>query len=925
MSTEPAAAEDPGAAAAERAESPAGQGETPPAPAGPGAEENGGGSAEAAGPGAPPSAAAGPGGEEHAGGTAADDTAESREAAALSEAPSAPAGPGAQEDVGGTVAEGSAESTEAAGPAAPPSAAAGPGAQEDVGGTVTEGAAENAAAAALSETPSVSAGPGVEDADGTPAEGTAESAEATDPTEGPAAAAEPGAQENADGTAAEGAAESAEAAGLPEGPSAPAGPGEEEGVGGAAAEGVAESAEAVALSEAEAEIAAQRELRERIEQRKASKEGPIEAGTKLSGTAADLLAAVRAVESGEKPVAGAFREPEPARRRPTPPPAREPVRPRPATEAAPAEESVAAVRAVLAEGGAPETLAAPTAATLGEGADDRLRADPWQLLRVGGVRPEQADGFARALLGPDCGPGDERRGRAITVWLLEQAAVAGHTALDAAALTAALGQRAVPDPDAAVHGALAEGDALVFQDALEGAETVPVQRSDDEGGQGPEGGQEELERPVRVLIGLERYAMAEESLADGLARIINSLPKEGGPGPRDTDWEAAAAEASGSTAELIRAVGGHGLVLHSGGEAARAEPAALVTAAAALGLRVCAAAHSSDGRRRLAQATGTHEAAVTVAGLLSGAQGPGRDADGALALDLLVVLDAPQLDVESAAMLVESLPDGARLVLSGDPGVLWSAGPGRVFADLVAARCCPHVVSRTPDPGPLGELTSGIGIGELNAVEAPGKEVVLVPVRDAAEAIHRTVQLVADSVPRAIGVPAEQTQVITPGHGGAAGTRALNAALKERLNPGPGRFGGFDPGDRVAHVPAAGRTTLGHVVRADAEGLHLECDGDPVLVRRERVEREVRHAWALTAHQAAGLRWPAVVVVLPGDAAQTLTRPWVYTAFTRGERHLSVVQGVEQALPRAVAERLWKDRTTRLRTLLRPQVPSAAP
>ncbi|NDZ84716.1 hypothetical protein G3I23_03890, partial [Streptomyces sp. SID10115] len=174
----------------------------------------------------------------------------------------------------------------------------------------------------------------------------------------------------------------------------------------------------------------------------------------------------------------------------------------------------------------------------------------------------------------------------------------------------------------------------------------------------------------------------------------------------------------------------------------------------------------------------------------------------ALALDLLVVLDAPQLDVETAAMLVESLPDGARLVLSGDPGVLWSAGPGRVFADLLSARCCPQVVSRTPDPGPVGELTSGIGIGELNQVEAPGKEVVLVPVRDPAEAIHRTVQLVADSVPRAIGVPAEHTQVITPGHGGAAGTRALNAALKERLNPGPGRFGGFDPDDRVAHAPA---------------------------------------------------------------------------------------------------------------------------
>ncbi|MFJ2772333.1 helix-hairpin-helix domain-containing protein [Streptomyces sp. NPDC087300] len=681
----------------------------------------------------------------------------------------------------------------------------------------------------------------------------------------------------------------------------------------------AEAAAAAELSETEAEIAAQRELRERIEQRKASKEGPIAAGTKLSGTAADLLAAVRAVESGDKPVASAFREPEPAPRRPAPAPAAEPLRAeRPMAPAAPAEESVDAVRAVLAEGGAPATLAAPTAAALGEGAAGQLREDPWQLLRVPGVRTEQADGFARALLGAECGPADERRGRAITVWLLEQAAAAGHTALDASALTAALGQRAVPDPDAAVQSAVAEGDALVFQDAIEGAE-VPVQRTDDEDAQDDA---EEPERPVRLLIGLERYALAEESLADGLARVINSVSKDDASGD---GWETAATGLTGSAAELVRAVAGHGLVLHTGGETARAEPAALVAAAATLGLRVCVATHSADGRRRAAGAPGVPEAAaVTVAGLLAGAQGPGRDADGALALDLLVVLDAPQLDVETAAMLAESLPDGARLVLSGDPGVLWSAGPGRVFADLVAARCCPQIVSRTPDPGPIGELVSGIGIGELNQVEAPGKEVVIVPVRDAAEAIHRTVQLVADSVPRAIGVPAEQTQVITPGHGGAAGTRALNAALKERLNPGPGRFGGFDPGDRVAHVPAAGRTTLGRVVRADAEGLHLECEGVAVVVDKERVEQEVRHAWALTAHQATGLRWPAAVVVLPGDAGQVLNRPWVYTAFSRGEQHLSVVQGVEQALPRAVAERLWKDRTTRLQTLLRPQVPSVA-
>lgn len=668
---------------------------------------------------------------------------------------------------------------------------------------------------------------------------------------------------------------------------------------------------APAVSEAEAELAAQRELLERIEKRKAEKDGPIPAGTKLSGPAADLLAAVRAVESGEKPGAAFFDSPAPTAPRravPAPPPVRERAAESVRAPLGAAPEAVAAVAAVLAAGGAPENLAAPTAGTLGAQAAEALREDPWQLLSLPGVGPEQADGFARALLGDACGPDDERRTAALVGWLLERAALQGHTALDAAEVRAALAGRAVTDPEAAVRHAVAEGVVLVFQDDAQDEETAETEGAAEDPAEGAEAG--DGREPVQVFLGLDRYALAEESLADGLARLVNACEK-------DADWsEAASSAPSPSAAELIRTAAAHGLVAHTGGEAARAEPAALIAAASGLGLRALGATHSTDGRQRLAEAVGDPSAAVTLAGLLSGAEGPGRDEEGAVAVDLLVVLDAPQLDVETGAMLVEALADGTRLVLSGDPGVLGSAGAGRVFADVLAARACPQIVSRTPDPGPIGELVSGIGIGELNQVAAPGREVVIVPVRDAGEAVHRTVQLVADSVPRAIGVPSSDTQVITVGHGGSAGTRALNEALKQRLNPGPGRFGGFDPGDRIAHVPAPGRTVPGVVVSADTEGLHLDCAGTPVVVPQERVEASVRHAWALSAHQAAGMRWPAVVVVLPGDAAQGLSRPWVYTAFSRGERHLSVVHGVDQALPRAVAESPAQDRTTRLRTLL---------
>ncbi|MEU3462284.1 ATP-dependent RecD-like DNA helicase [Streptomyces sp. NPDC006733] len=580
-------------------------------------------------------------------------------------------------------------------------------------------------------------------------------------------------------------------------------------------------------------------------------------------------------------------------------PAREPVRlARVPVAYDPA--AVEAARSVLAEGGAPAELAEPAVAALGERAAQALREDPWQVLALPGVRVEHADGFARALLGGECGPDDERRVQALVVWLLERAAEQGHTALESSVLRAALEKQSVSGAEEGLSAAIAEGRVLVFQDT----EDVPGKpAAADEGDEGP---------PVRLLLGLDRYALAEESLADGLDRLLKTFEGDG------LDWEsAAAATSSPSAAALVRAAAVSGLVTHTGGEAARAEPTALVAAARELGLRAYAAAYTAEGRRRLAAHLGD-DTAVTVAGLLSGQEGPGREADGSLALDVLAVLDAPQLDVELAATLVEAVPDGARLVLSGDPGVLWSTGPGRAFADLLAAKTCPQVASRTPDFGPIGELVSGIGIGELAAVEAPDKEVVIVPVRDPREAVHRTVQLVADSVPRVIGVAAAETQVITPGHGGAVGTQVLNAALKERLNPGPGRFGGFDPGDRVVYAPEPGLTLPGTVLSADPEGLHLDCAGIPVLVPRDEVAA-LRHGWAMTAQQAAGLRWPAVVVVLPGDAVQALTRAWVYTAFGRGERHLSVVQGADQALAQAVAGIPAKDRTTRLRSVLREQ------
>jgi exodeoxyribonuclease V alpha subunit len=71
-------------------------------------------------------------------------------------------------------------------------------------------------------------------------------------------------------------------------------------------------------------------------------------------------------------------------------------------------------------------------------------------------------------------------------------------------------------------------------------------------------------------------------------------------------------------------------------------------------------------------------------------------------------------------------------------------------------------------------------------------------------------------------------------------------------------------------------------------------------------------------HRAQGSEFPAVVVTLPPEAGGMLSRPLVYTALTRAQRHLSIVHAVGPNLARAVRQIGTLPRRTRLRGLLEP-------
>lgn len=582
------------------------------------------------------------------------------------------------------------------------------------------------------------------------------------------------------------------------------------------------------------------------------------------------------------------------------------------------------VVAVLVPAGLPARAAGRIVAAVGPGAATALRLDPWRLLEAEGTTLEEADRLARRVLDGPSPAVAAARGRALVVWVLRQAAREGHTAQPLAGVLAAVGELGA-DPEIAVGAALDDGRVLL------------------DGG-GPDGGEQ------GQLLTLERYAVAEDAIASGVARLLATarpLRAAGsldGAGLDDTQ--------QGAVARALST--GVSLLTGGPGTGKSRTVAALVRAARSAGARVALAAPTGRAAKRLEEiaARDGEPGAVQASTIhrLLGAQGTSggflRGEAWPLDAELVVVDEASMLDAELAAALVEACADGTHLLVVGDPAQLPSIGAGRVLADLVQAAADGVALPvtelttlyRQAEGGAIARLATGVRAGELPAPPPPestGYEVVVVPARGSAEAAQRVVQLVTQSIPTRLGISSSDVQVVTPVHRGDAGTAALNAALKAALNPGRGEHHGFDVGDRVVatanHLDAgqdAGRgfangevgTVVGVAAGAGGRpGLTVAFSAGQVDVPVAALG-DLTLGWALTVHRAQGSEWPAVVVVLPPESGGLLGRPLVYTAFTRAERHLSVVNAVGPGLARAVAQVRARPRITRLAALLAAEV-----
>ena len=169
-------------------------------------------------------------------------------------------------------------------------------------------------------------------------------------------------------------------------------------------------------------------------------------------------------------------------------------------------------------------------------------------------------------------------------------------------------------------------------------------------------------------------------------------------------------------------------------------------------------------------------------------QGPTVDAIDAR---LLIVDETSMANLELLVTLLRAVGGRTHVVLVGDADQLAPVGAGKPFADLVAARAVPVAelthIFRQAAGSMIVRGAHAVRHGEppsFRADEGMRRDLFLVARDDPRAALAEIVSLVCERLPAFYGVdPVRDIQVFAPVYRGALGIDALNARLREELNP----------------------------------------------------------------------------------------------------------------------------------------------
>ena len=335
----------------------------------------------------------------------------------------------------------------------------------------------------------------------------------------------------------------------------------------------------------------------------------------------------------------------------------------------------------------------------------------------------------------------------------------------------------------------------------------------------------------------------------------------------------------------------------------------------ALGLDTMLAAPTGQAAKRLSQVTGRE--ASTIHRLLEASFSIETDSvtfrkkeDDRLKCGALILDECSMVDISLMRAVLAAIGPACRLVLVGDADQLPSVGPGSVFRDIIRSGVAETVrlteIFRQKGDSRIVSAAHQINRGEMPDLRLNKNGFFFMRRREAESAAETIVSLCSERLPRNMGIPSAEIQVLTPTRKGPAGTENLNKLLQAVLNPPVSgtkhefEYGGriFREGDRVMQIrndyDILWRTDdmqtgygvfngdIGFIRTIDpaAETLTIDFDGRLAEYLYEQAS-ELDHAWAMTVHKSQGSEYRAVVLAAAQTPPQLMYRGLLYTAVSR--------------------------------------------
>ncbi len=552
----------------------------------------------------------------------------------------------------------------------------------------------------------------------------------------------------------------------------------------------------------------------------------------------------------------------------------------------------------------PAELAVRTYKLYGEQTMDLLYDDPYLLMDEGLDAPfGPVDQFAIDL---GVAGDDPRRVEAGLLFEMRYNLTGGHSFLPRDKLVLATAQMLSVEPETAKAGLdrLLEGGRLVG-DTLAGIDIAYL----------PELYDAETECAARLLeFAGERYE-APEDLEAMLAQAA------GGSGLRYAPQQE----------EALRAAARTGVLLITGGPGTGKTTIlnGILSLYSQMGLKCLLAAPTGRAAKRLTEVTGRE--ASTIHRLLEAGVDPNtgrmffaRDESSPLRADAVIVDEMSMVDVLLLGSLLRAIPPRRRLILVGDPDQLPPVGPGSPFGDMLRSGVLPSVrlteIFRQAQRSLIVMNAHRVNHGQMPDLKCRTSDFFFLPCRTE-EAVAQTItDLCAQRLPKNMGIPSGQIQVLTPTRKGAVGTWSLNKRLQDRLNPPSpekkerawGEFS-FREGDRVMQIrnnyDIMWKKTDGSAIGAGIFNgdIGTVSSIDPAMETMTVVfeDREAEYdftqlgelepAYAMTVHKSQGSEYRAVILSVWGGSGYLCNRSVLYTAITRA-RELLILVGRPEAV-----------------------------